>query len=1298
MKKESTLFKLIAGIFLFLLIPNFVNATQINVGGNITTATTWNADTVNVTSNVVITSTGALTIPSGTKVVFQSQYSITVQGSISAVGTITWILTKIGLIYVRMPVYHYITFSYKHATITAGDTTGFSSPSVSTVGWLGITLSGGSKGNFYLCQFQLAKSLTNSLFINNGNTSFKSCLFHDNKTFSTTMNGILFSSPTLTNDSLILSNSSFYKSQAPATVFAIGKFNITGNNIYNNTNTSATHINDRSALSITSGIGTVVSNRIYNNSQNGVNVTWSTSVNLDRNNIYNNKNYGITFYNSIITLTNNLIVNNVNAGYVNGTITAFINNTIAYNQTGIGFLKPSLSGGSDAYFYNTIIWNNHSTSTDLYGNMNISINNCLLPYSTIASVKSLGFTVKSFKQNINLDPQFNAPTDTMGWNNDAANAYWAVGSNSPCINAGTTNTDPYLMPTTDYVGTARIKHGYPDVGAYELYIPVDSIFTTTITTPTMWVADTVKVFGNVSVTTGGKLTIAPGTVVSFQGDYYLQDSITCHGIIAQGTIGDSIVFTRQNPILPISSTTGIFWQGINIQAFQNSTDSAIFQYCRFEFAEHKGYWKGAAINVDYNNNVSIKNCVFRYNVSRSMDDPTQLTGDGSAIAAFNSDISIDQCQFTDNLGNSTVFINSSNVNLSNCYFTRNMNDLSFSYAIEPLIINTITRSYDKVTSSNPVFVNCEFYGNKQTSLYSSNPRFYNSVCFDNITWSDQSKPTFSNCMYKITNYTSLAGLTVNPYLPVVSYLSNFVWDEGNDNYALKDYKRNSFYPSINKGTFNLPSSVVLPSIDIQGNARTIGDTIDIGAIEQQGQLPIIKQQPYGDIKCEGKSFTFSLVNADTAVYQWQVDGTNIPNANASTYTIDSIDDNSTGGYQCVLQNAYGSIVSNSALLQVRTAPDITDQPSSTLVNKGSSILLEAKADGSKPLRYQWKLDGINLPYDTTLKLNIDSFMPENEGTYICDIFNNCGSAYTTPAVMSLAPSICMVTVSTPKVGDNGHNLIVWNKESKIKYSRFNIYRESAVAGYYDSIGSVSYSKTGIFEDTLVNPKQQAYLYKITAVDSNNVETDINSSLLHKTIHLITTTGEQGGIQLEWDQYIGFPYRTYYIYRSSNGKDFLPVDSIASSTRAWTDDTVVGPNDTLYYYISVKNPAGTCYPNGNLKAGSDIYSQSVSNMDDNRIRATAVAHVETDEFGLSCYPNPFNSITTIRYNVKVASQVVIELYNTIGDRLVVLVNDNLQSGAYNYKLDAAKMNLGSGIYILKLNTGNKTLERKLVVTK
>lgn len=66
--------------------------------------------------------------------------------------------------------------------------------------------------------------------------------------------------------------------------------------------------------------------------------------------------------------------------------------------------------------------------------------------------------------------------------------------------------------------------------------------------------------------------------------------------------------------------------------------------------------------------------------------------------------------------------------------------------------------------------------------------------------------------------------------------------------------------------------------------------------------------------------------------------------------------------------------------------------------------------------------------------------------------------------------------------------------------------------------------------------------------------------------------------------------------------------------------------------------------------------------------------------ISSAPNPFSNATTLRYRVESSSHVNIEVYNTRGNLLNVLVNKRQEPGFYNVNL--AMDNLASGVYLVK----------------
>lgn len=64
-----------------------------------------------------------------------------------------------------------------------------------------------------------------------------------------------------------------------------------------------------------------------------------------------------------------------------------------------------------------------------------------------------------------------------------------------------------------------------------------------------------------------------------------------------------------------------------------------------------------------------------------------------------------------------------------------------------------------------------------------------------------------------------------------------------------------------------------------------------------------------------------------------------------------------------------------------------------------------------------------------------------------------------------------------------------------------------------------------------------------------------------------------------------------------------------------------------------------------------------------------------------YPNPFNPSTNIQFYVPAYSLVKLNIYNSIGEIVGELQNENLQKGSYNINWDAK--GLASGVYFLKL---------------
>ena len=84
-----------------------------------------------------------------------------------------------------------------------------------------------------------------------------------------------------------------------------------------------------------------------------------------------------------------------------------------------------------------------------------------------------------------------------------------------------------------------------------------------------------------------------------------------------------------------------------------------------------------------------------------------------------------------------------------------------------------------------------------------------------------------------------------------------------------------------------------------------------------------------------------------------------------------------------------------------------------------------------------------------------------------------------------------------------------------------------------------------------------------------------------------------------------------------------------------------------------------------------------------------------------YPNPFNPSTTIRFQVPVSSDVRIDFYDALGQKVRTLVDDVLPAGYHQLVWDSrneAGKSVAAGVYFYRMRAGDFTQVRKLLLLK
>jgi len=81
---------------------------------------------------------------------------------------------------------------------------------------------------------------------------------------------------------------------------------------------------------------------------------------------------------------------------------------------------------------------------------------------------------------------------------------------------------------------------------------------------------------------------------------------------------------------------------------------------------------------------------------------------------------------------------------------------------------------------------------------------------------------------------------------------------------------------------------------------------------------------------------------------------------------------------------------------------------------------------------------------------------------------------------------------------------------------------------------------------------------------------------------------------------------------------------------------------------------------------------------------------------SNYPNPFNASTTVTFELPIDSNVSLEVYNLIGQKVAVLADGYTQAGKHSVTWDAS--NQSSGVYFYKLLTDENVSTKRMTLLK
>lgn len=117
--------------------------------------------------------------------------------------------------------------------------------------------------------------------------------------------------------------------------------------------------------------------------------------------------------------------------------------------------------------------------------------------------------------------------------------------------------------------------------------------------------------------------------------------------------------------------------------------------------------------------------------------------------------------------------------------------------------------------------------------------------------------------------------------------------------------------------------------------------------------------------------------------------------------LDKLAPTSAGNYTLIISSKFGSVTSSVAALTVLFPPAIVSQPTNQSVGLGSNVTFTVSMTGTAPLACQWRLNGTNLPGETSQSLNLVNAQWTDAGAYGVVITNNYGSVTSSVAVLTV---------------------------------------------------------------------------------------------------------------------------------------------------------------------------------------------------------------------------------------------------------------------------------------------------------
>lgn len=519
-----------------------------------------------------------------------------------------------------------------------------------------------------------------------------------------------------------------------------------------------------------------------------------------------------------------------------------------------------------------------------------------------------------------------------------------------------------------------------------------------------------------------------------------------------------------------------------------------------------------------------------------------------------------------------------------------------------------------------------------------------------------------------------------------------------------------------------------------GNA--VGEVWSNSALLEVAQPATIVQHPANQNAAVGQTATFTVVatGTPTLTYQWQRNSVNISGATSASYTTPLTAKSDSGAtYRCKVTNIVRQVTSNSAILNVGTAPSITVQPMAQSISVGGTATFSITTTGSNPRSYQWKKNGVVISGATLASYTTPAAtLTDNGSSFRCVVTNTYGTATSDSARLTVTGATRVVTnlqalytfnegsgttvqdvsgVGTPlNLTIASAGAVTWGTGKLTINSSTTILSPSSATKVINAAMStnqitmeawvqpanttqtgpahiVGLPSSSTSRNVVLGQSASRYEGRVRTSSTGTSGTGLTSPLSSATTalsHVVYTRDAAGAVKMYINGTQVSSGTVSGTFSNWNTSTRLGIGNETGGARPWLGEL---------HLVAIYNRALTqTEVTQNFNAGANPASVAI---------AKAGIGTPSDdlpkEFRLhQNYPNPFNPLTTIRFELPRDGNVTIKLFNIVGQEVLTLVDEPRAAGVYEVQLDAK--DLASGAYIYRLHAGEFVSTKKLMLLK